>query len=59
MRPGNPSMPGPGRSCRKGAGHHTSPAWEAKEVSTVPAPRATGGQPPGRRGSRAFWGGVR
>ena len=27
MQPGSPSMPEPGRSCRKGGGHHTGPAW--------------------------------
>jgi hypothetical protein len=26
MRPGSSSMSGPGRSCRKGDGHHTGPA---------------------------------
>jgi hypothetical protein len=30
MQPGNPSMPEPGRSCRKGSGNQTSPAWEGR-----------------------------
>jgi hypothetical protein len=27
MQPGSPSMPEPGRSCRKGGGYRTGPGW--------------------------------
>ena len=30
MQPGRPSMPEPGRSCRRGGGHRTGPGWGAR-----------------------------
>jgi hypothetical protein len=50
MRPGNPSMPGPGRSCPKGGGHHTSPAWAGRRSGYGASAPGTASSSPGQSG---------
>jgi hypothetical protein len=57
MQPGSPSMPEPGRSCRKGGGHHTVPAWGGRRSGYGARSLGDGGRASSSSGQSGLFGG--